>query len=179
MSKQTVKYQSTTVEPPKSVAEITELIRRYGGTRFEQLWGADGRITGVRFAMRHPEIGELPVALTIRTAQVERILAESSYLGSLPGRERAGRIARQAERVAWRHTKDLTEQLLLAVDLGLRSLPAAFMTDIEAWDEETGETVTMYELFERRAEPGASGRGVELTAPRRPTHRAIELPPAK
>ena len=87
------------------------------------------------------------------------------------------------------HLKDLTEQLLLAVELGLRTLPGAFMADIEAYDGTTGETVTMYELFERRAiparEPGSgrhSGRGVDLAAGdsrhfRSPSD-AIELPPA-
>lgn len=126
MSSQAVKYQETQVPATRSVAEITELIRKYGGSRFEQTWGEDGRILGVRFAMRHREIGELPVALTLKTGQVERILSESPYLRSLPESNRAARIAQQAERVAWRHMKDLIEQLLLSVALGLRSLPAAF-----------------------------------------------------
>lgn len=43
----------------------------------------------------------------------------------------------------------------------MRSLPAAFMAEIEAHDESTGETVTMAELFRRRARLGSGGR-VEL-----------------
>lgn len=178
MSRQAVKYQETTVEAFKSVSEIADLIRRYGGTRFEQVWGEDGRILAVRFAMRHPEIGEVPVALTVKTTQVKRILLESSYLKSYSPEQRRERIQRQAERIAWRHTKDLTEQLLLSVELGLRSLPAAFLADLEAYDEIAGETVTMGELIERRAALSASGRGVELTATNKPGE-VLELPPAR
>lgn len=176
MSKQAIKYQETDVPAERSVGEVANLIRRYGGTRFEQLWGEDGRILGVRFAIRHPEIGELPVSLTAKYGEIERILWETPY-GSRAGSEenRRARIARQAERMAWRHLKDLTEQLLLSVRLGLRSLPAAFMADVEVLDESSGETVTMGELFERRAELSPTGRGVELTATRTPAD-VRELP---
>ena len=130
--------------------------------------------------------------MTACTGEIERILLSSGYATGRTAeqkRERPKRVAAQARRIGWRHLKDLTEQLLLAVELGLRTLPGAFMADIEAYDGTTGETVTMYELFERRAiparEPGEGrdpGRGVELAAGdsrhfRSPSD-AIELPPA-
>lgn len=95
--------------------------------------------------------------------------------------DRPKKVTAQARRIAWRHLKDLTEQLLLAVELGLRSLPSAFMADVKAWDETRNETVTMYELFERRAHIAGSGRGVELTAARSSSgsQDAIELPPVE
>lgn len=180
---QAIKYQTTEVDPAKSVAQIAELVRRYGGSRFETLWSESGEVTGIRFAIRHQEIGELPVCMTVRTGEIERILASSGYAtGRTPAqkRERPQRIARQAERIGWRHVKDLTEQLLLAVELGLRSLPAAFLADVEAYDEATGQTVAFYELFERRARiSGADpARGIELdsASPSNRDSQAIELP---
>ena len=124
---------------------------------------------GVRFAIRHPQIGELPVSLMLKTGEIERILAAEST------RVAAHRRREQAERIAWRHEKDLIEQLLLSVHLGTRSLQGAFMAEIEAWDDVAGETVTLGELFARRAELSPTGRGVELTASRRPSE-VIELP---
>lgn len=176
MAKQFVKYQETEVEAETSIGQITALVKRYGGSRFEQLWGESGELTGARFAIRHPEIGELPVALRLKTGEIERILRDGGYLRSLPPNERRARISRQAKRIAWRHEKDLIEQLLLSVRLGTRSLPGAFMAEIEAWDAESGETVTMEELFARRAELAPSGRGVEMLPAR---SGAIELPAAR
>ena len=130
--------------------------------------------------------------MTARTGEIECILLSSGYATGRTAeqkRERPKRVAAQSRRIAWRHLKDLTEQLLLAVELGLRTLPGAFMADIEAYDGATGETVMMYELFERRAVPAResgsgrdSGRGVELAAGDfrylRNSSDAIELPPA-
>ena len=191
---QAIKYEKTEVDAEKSVSEIARLVWRYGGSRFETLWDEAGDITGIRFAIRaeglaHSGLEELPVSMHARTREIERILTASGYATGRSHeqkRERPARIAAQARRIAWRHLKDLTEQLLLAVELGLRSLPAAFMADIEAYDEATGETVTMWELFERRAIPSApgSGRGVALAASRgyggsqRSSAGAIELPAA-
>ena len=175
MSKQLVKYQETTVDAEASVAHITALVKRYGGTRFEQLWDETGGVAGVRFAIRHPTVGELPVSLQLKTGEIERILSSGGFLRSLPRDERMERIATQAERIAWRHEKDLIEQLLLSVTLGTRSLEGAFMAEIETWDERTGETVTMEEMFSRRAVLSSSGRGVEIASAR---NGAIELPAA-
>lgn len=170
---QTIKYQSTAIEASKTIAELSELIRKYGGSRFEQIWSDDGRVSGVRFAIRHPDVGELPVVLTQRTGEIERLLREAGYKKTAPPEA----VIEQAERIAWRHTKDLAEQLLLSVSLGQRSLAAAFMADIEAWDDQEQETVTLAELFARRAEISSASRGVELTGRRH--SEAIELSAAK
>lgn len=74
----------------------------------------------------------------------------------------AADIQEQAERIAWRHMKDLTEQLLLAARLGIKTVPGAFMPDIEVWDDEEGETTAMGELFARRAQLEPGDRGVRL-----------------
>ena len=197
---QAIKYERTEVEAERSVSQIAALVRRYGGSRFETLWDEEGEIRGIRFAIRAPgglaggEIEELPIYMTARTGEIERILLSSGYATGRTAeqkRERPKRVAAQARRIGWRHLKDLTEQLLLAVELGLRTLPGAFMADIEAYDGATGETVTMYELFERRAVPASrsdsrsrsggsedTSRGIELvTGEHRGSGGAIELPP--
>ena len=174
MASQAIKYQSTKVAAEKSVGEVASLIRGYGGSRFEQLWGEDGSVLGVRFAIRHPDVGELPVSLMLKTGEIERILWDAGYVKSY-GTDRPALIREQAERIAWRHEKDLIEQLLLSVRLGTRTLQGAFMAEIETWDAAAQETVTLEELFARRAELTPGGRGVELA-----THEAeiVELPPA-
>ena len=43
---QAIKYESTTVEPEQSAAEIMQLVRAYGGTRFEMIWGDHGLRAG-------------------------------------------------------------------------------------------------------------------------------------
>lgn len=154
---QAVKYQSTTVKVDKTLGELGELIRNYGGSRFEQIWNDDGGTMGIRFAIRHPQIGELPVTMTQKTGEIERILRANGYKKSASSKE----VREQAERIAWRHTKDLTEQLLLAVKLGQRSLPGAFMADIEVSDGSSEASVTLEEWFSSRAAISAGGR-VEL-----------------
>ena len=43
---QAIKYESTTVEPEQSAAEIMQLVRAYGGNRFEMIWGDHGLQAG-------------------------------------------------------------------------------------------------------------------------------------
>lgn len=157
----------------KTVAELSALIKKYGGSRFEQQWDQDGGVGGVRFAIRHESLGELPVSLTARTAQIRRILLDAGLWKTYSRSDRDRKVETQAQRIAWRHLKDLTEQLLLAVSLGLRTLPEAFLADVEILDEATGETVRMAEYLERRASVGPSG--LEIAAAE-DGHDAIPLP---
>ena len=175
MARQTVKYESTEVAVEKTLAGLAGLIRRYGGRRFEQIWDAAGNAVAVRFALDHPSLGELPVHVPARTARIGRILDEAGKWRSYPEAERAEKIAQQAHRIAWRHIADLTEQLLLAVQLDIKTLPEAFMADVEVYDRETGETVRMAEYLESRARIGASGLELEAAENR----GAIPLPAGK
>ena len=43
---QAIKYESTTVEPEQSAAEIMQLVRAYGGIRFEMIWENHGLRAG-------------------------------------------------------------------------------------------------------------------------------------
>ncbi len=175
MATQVIKYQDTKVDVEKTVSELSSLIKRYGGSRFEQSWTEDGGVGGVRFAVRHETLGELPVSLTAKTAQIKRILLDEGIWKTYPPKEREERIEKQAQRIAWRHLKDLTEQLLLAVSLGLKTLPEAFLADVEMLDHATGETVRMGEYLERRASSGPGGLEL-LEAAGSSSRHAIPLP---
>jgi hypothetical protein len=160
MSRQPIKYASTTVTPTKSAGEIQDLVRRYGGTRCEIMWDTHGRVTGVRFAVRHERFGEVPVRLTAKTGRIFEILKAARPRKSyVPTKERERRDAadvEQAYRIAWRQLRDFVEQALLAVETGLFPLHEAFMAAVETEDPQTGESVTWGELLERH---GASGPG--------------------
>ncbi len=160
---QIVKYESTEVAVEKTLAGLAKLIRGYGGRRFEQIWdpagrAVAGRAVAVRFAVDHPSLGELPVHMPARTVKIRRILLDGGKWRSYPEGEREEKVAEQAERIAWRHISDLTEQLLLAVRLDLKTLHEAFMADVEVYDRRTGNLVRMAEFLERRARTGWSWR---------------------
>ena len=176
MPTQVIKYRDTKVDAERTVAELGALIKRYGGSRFEQSWEPDGCVGGVRFAVRHETLGELPVSLTARTEQIRRIMLDAGLWKSYSPADRERKITVQSERVAWRHIKDTTEQLLLAVQLGLRTLPEAFMADVELYDRERGELVRMGEYLERRASAGPDGLELTTTAAAAEDRRAIALP---
>lgn len=79
-----IKYQDTKVEVEKTLSELTALIKRYGGTRFEQNWTPEGRVCDVRCAIHHDSLGELQVRLVARTGRIQRILARCRTLEVLP-----------------------------------------------------------------------------------------------
>lgn len=176
--KQAIKYQSTGIPVEKTISELSALIRKYGGSRFEQAWNSDGTVSGVRFAIRHEQFGALPVNLTARSTKIRSILFSAGLWKSYRSAEREQMIQRQAERIAWRHIKDLTEQLLLAVQLDLRSLPEAFMADVEILDAGSGETMRVAEFLERRARTVSRGEGLVLEASHQSENSAIPLPSA-
>lgn len=156
MSRQPIKYASTTVAPTKSAGEIQDLVRRYGGTRCEVRWDGAGRVYGVRFAIRHERFGEIPVRLTAKTDRIFEILQKQRR--SVYDRRKKEAVDRdQAYRIAWRQLKDFVEQALLAVETGLFPLHEAFMAAVETEDPETGESVTWGELLERHGAGGPQG----------------------
>lgn len=168
-----IKYQQTTVPVEKTLSELTALIKRYGGTRFEQNWTPEGHICDVRFAIHHDTLGELPVRLVARTDKIQKILLDSGLWKSYPKTEHERKVQAQSERIAWRHIKDLTEQLLLAVLLEIRSLPEAFLADVEIFDSQLGEAVRMTEYLQSRAHGGPEGLILSGLG-----SDPVELPPA-
>lgn len=165
MSRQPIKYASTTVAPTKSAGEIQDLVRKYGGTRCEVRWDGTGRVYGVRFAIRHERFGEIPVRLMAKTDRIFEILQKQRR--SVYDRRKKEAVDRdQAYRIAWRQLKDFVEQALLAVETGLFPLHEAFMAAVETEDPATGETVTFGELLERHGSRGpAEGPLMLVPAP--------------
>jgi hypothetical protein len=155
---QAIKYETTTIDPTQSAAEVAALVQKYGASRFELRWNDKNELEAIRFALR-TEIGEVPVRVV---AQIDRVV---ELLGQAHPTWPRLKTREVAYRIAWRHLRDLTEQLLLAVQLGLKSVGAAFMDGVEMWDEEKGETVTMAEFLHARAELVGGDRGLRLLSP--------------
>lgn len=122
-------------------------------------------LTGVRFALRVPDLGEVPVRLTAASETISGILLTNqpwSQRSRSTREEHARLIEAQAHRIAWRQLRDFVEQALLAVETGLFPIGSAFMAHMEVWDEQREETVTMAELVASRAHLGAAERGILL-----------------
>lgn len=165
------KYETTKIDPGKSAAEIAALVQKYGGARFEMRWGEDGRLTGIRFAIRMEGVGVVPVRLVARIENVRDLLRKRNPYTSRMTRSRAQweeETDGQAYRIAWRQLRDICEQLLFGVETGLFTFAEAFMAHVEMWDEEAGETVTMGELISRRAQVTSGERGLLLGPGRTP-----------
>ena len=77
---QAIKYESTTIEPEQSAAEIMQLVRKYGGIRFEMVWRELG-LRGVRFTIQTPQ-GQVPVRLEARVERVAEIIRQKRALES-------------------------------------------------------------------------------------------------
>ena len=156
---QAIKYESTEIEPEESAAEIMQLVRKYGGIRFEMVWGELG-LRGVRFAIETPQ-GQVPVRLEARVERVAEIIRQKKPWSHRMKRNRFEYDKwveeELAYRIAWRQLRDFVEQALLAVETGLFDIAGAFMASVEVWDDRTDEVVTMAELVARRMslQPGS------------------------
>ena len=156
---QAIKYESTTVEPEQSAAEIMRLVRAYGGTRFEMIWGDHG-LQGVRFTIQTPQ-GQVSVRLEARVERVAEIIRQkkpySSRMKRTQKQYRAWIDEELAYWIAWRQLRDFVEQALLAVETGLFDIAGAFMANVEVWDDDSDTVVTMAELVARRMslQPGS------------------------
>lgn len=161
---QTLKYETTTVDASQSAMQLSALVQRYGGTRFELRWD-DGILTGVRFAIAHPALGEIPVRLQARIREVETRLRKAR-----PWHRRMRRtpaqyereMAEQAYRIAWRHLKDLCEQLLVATDLGVIEIHEGFLWAVEAEDPVTGQVTTFGDLLAQHTKAIGAGGALRL-----------------
>lgn len=157
---QPIKYATTKIDPTQSAGEIAQLVQKYGGSRFEMMWDGQGRLIGIRFAIRHERLHEVPVRLMAAIENVEAIVRERQPYSRRMRRTRSEweeETRVQAYRIAWRQLKDFVEQSLLAVETGLFPLLDAFMAHVETPDPETGEPSTVGQLFDRHATLTSSG----------------------
>lgn len=169
---QPIKYANTRVDPTQSASEIASLVQRYGGSRFEMRWDDRARLVGIRFAIRHERLGEVPVRLMAAIDNVERIMREREPYSSRMRRSKAQwdkDTTDRAYRIAWRQLKDFVEQSLFAVETGLFPLLDAFMAHVETPDPDTGAPITVGELVAGR---GTLERGGIRFLPIPPTTEA-------
>ena len=132
MSKrQVIKYENTKVPTDQSVHQIMQLCRKYGATRFEMLWDSSGRTRGVRFSLNPDGNLEIPVRLEVPYDRIAEILIENRRPSAKTPRPKVYALA---EKIAWRHMKDLIEQTLLSVHLGLTTPVKGFLQHMEDAD---------------------------------------------
>ena len=120
-------------------------------------WDAEGRLEGVAFTIVDQRYGGIvPVRLDAPTAEIETILEASRLFRNPTIRET------QAQRIAWRHLRDLVEQLLMAVRVGLYSVAEAFMANVVIETDEGSETMGQYVS---RMKPQLGSEGLRLLGP--------------
>lgn len=159
---QPIKYWTTKVPASRSIRKIKDIIRDAGGGRFEEVWDGEGGVLGIRFTLPMPQadIAEVPIALEV---DVDKVLDRiwQSYSRSHRRRTDVSRedYRDRAERIAWRHVKDLAEQMTLAVELGTFDLMDLFGGMVVVRDPDTGERKTMGRLMGggKYLSPGAGG----------------------
>ena len=140
---QKVKYETTKVSVAQTAAEIAGLLARHKVASIATDYDTQGNPVAVRCTMRHQ--GQfLPVVLRPSTKKILKIISENSWKAEYELEDKAARIA-------WRNLKGLTEHLLEAAHIGIKSLPNIFMADIEVPDPESehGYT-TLGRVFEKR-----------------------------
>jgi hypothetical protein len=150
-----IKYETTTIAPEDSAAQIGKLVSNYGARQFSQHWAPSGFLEGVTFLLvDHRYGGIVPIRLQAQTDAILEILES--------GRKRPARVdlELQAQRIAWRQLKDLVEQLLLAARTGLFSVVDAFMANVVI-ETPDGDSETVGEFF-ARAEPELGKSGLKL-----------------
>ena len=126
---QVIKYESTNVPATKSAMQIGELCQKYGCLAFETRWSDNGRVSGVKFRLK-TEHGTMRIKLDVPVDKVFDILWEKKLRSGGRSSKTRDQVFATAERIAWRHMRDLVEQTLLCSKLGLRTPAASFMADI-------------------------------------------------
>lgn len=122
MARQPIKYWETKVTAAKSASEVLDLLVRYKAERTTIEWDGAGNPLAVAFAIRDAQAGVIPVRLVARTADVKAALRK---MGKYPKDED------HVRRIAWRHLRDLIEQQLLSVHLGMSSLVETFFANVQ------------------------------------------------
>jgi hypothetical protein len=111
---------TTQVESPKSITEITGILRRFGARTITMDYDENGFVKGLSFVVM---IEGLPLAIRL-PANVEAVF---KALGNAEGVPRAKRTREQARRVAWRILKDWLEAQLALFQVGQAEIAQVLM----------------------------------------------------
>ena len=151
---QKIKYETTQVSAARSARQIKDLIRKYRATSFREDYDEAGDVVAIRFTFR---LGDTVLPIVLRPA-IDRIYElltppnEDDWGYAADVRKETRR--KKSKRIAWRHLMYLTEQMLLSAELGMKTIHEVFMSDIEVYDAEADEDVTLGEMFVRRQAVG-------------------------
>lgn len=122
---------TTSVEPSRSLDQITSLLVKAGASHILFEYGKDHALLAVSFKA-DTEYGVIAFRLP---ANVDRVLAVLKRQKIQP----RFKTMEQANRVAWRIIKDWTEAQVALIQLGLVELVEVFLP--YAQDPKTGQTV--------------------------------------
>lgn len=153
----------TDVTPRRSVAQIQDLVERFGARAFEVRYHErTGEPDRVRFAVVDPHLRSddgaplppLTIELRAPTEALERVLRNRRTRTPKPGA-----IAEQARRIAWRHLHDVVRASLIGVQDGLLTVGEAFLAHLvvesaDGTEETFGAALQRAKLLT----PSASGR---------------------
>jgi hypothetical protein len=102
---------TTQIDAPKSIAEITGILSRFGARSITTEYDHDGFVSGITFSIL---IENLPMSVRL-PANVQGVYQTLQRLKDVP---RAKRTEDQARRVAWRILKDWLEAQLALFQVG-------------------------------------------------------------
>lgn len=138
---QPIKYWSTTVPASKTAAQIQTMLREYGALSVTLHYDREGEPTGVSFVIHDEKLArDVPVHLEARVDAVYRLLEERkgyTKYSQLSPEEHETKQRARAQRIIWRHLKDLIEQQLVAVEIGAFELTDVFLAGVVTRGGET------------------------------------------
>lgn len=160
----TPRFYTSSIEPSKTAAQIGEILRQHGATRFQIEWDAGGEASAIQFAMDVPTLSiEVPVRLTAQRDALAQRMCDEQILPKRCGWED---YRAQGRRTAWRQLKAWVEMCMEMVENGVKPFHEVFMADVLM---EGG--VRLVEQFEQHA-------GRLLPSPLE-DRKVIELPAAQ
>lgn len=117
---------TTEVQASRSMAEVQQLLVKFGARRIVQEFGAGGSVSGMMFTIVTPEGIELPFKLPVRTQRLfDKIQSSRKQRGA---RERNIDSDREsALRVAWRQLLAWLKAQFAMIDTGMVEPVEVFM----------------------------------------------------
>lgn len=129
---------TTTVSADKTAADIIRILAAAGARQILTDYH-DGRPTGIAFALDTPA-GLRQYRLPVDPGPVEQVLRKQRVAPRYLGRE-------QAERVAWRITKDWVEAQLAIIATQMVAVDQVFLPYMLMGTDHDGTPRTVYDLY--------------------------------
>jgi len=145
-----IKNFSTAISVEKTIAEIEQMLSKYGATKIMKEYDIDGHPVNLVFGIMTGN-GEMPVKLPVRTEKILEVFKMQVSNKKLPRKFWSGDWAKeQADRVGWRIIKDWLDAQLTLIGIQMVKIHEIFLP--YAYDSKSNQT-----LFEKMEERGFSG----------------------